>query len=53
MEPDTNILKPKDCSNGDSKFIQPKLSLNFAVGAHLLSSFFWVTLIVAEAGDKQ
>ena len=57
MEPDIENLERTNCSNSDSEtFLQPKLSLNSIVGAHLLPSFpvfLWVTQIVAEIIYKQ
>ena len=40
MEPDIENLERTNCSSSDSKtFLQPKLSLNPIVGAHLSPSF--------------
>ena len=50
------FLEPTNCSDSDSgTFIQPRLSLNFIVEAHLFLSFtafLWVTQIVAGAMYK-
>ena len=56
MRLDIKNLEPTSCSNSESEtFIQPQLSLNLIVEAHLFPSytaFLWVTQIVAEAMYK-
>ena len=57
IEPDIKIIKPTFCSHNNSKtFIQPKLSLNFTVGAHLLSPFsgsLWLWLKLVTNNKQQ